>query len=650
MNPAYNPFDASDCCVIDELHVRVDRFVTKGSTGPSVRFRKVFKSSPGYDYTWFNTHECDLLLEFKQQRILRVAQVAVANWSNENTFEQVQTLDAGPSLFHWLQLEATALDGSAAPHPLSEPQALLRLLRSALLALSEIHAKGYVHCDIDDRNICLPFALHPTLKGAFTPLWNQLKLIDFAFSLGKNHPLRVPLPIKPDALMHSPAFMQALEADHQAGSTRRVQRLDGRIDLHALGAMAERMLTTLLPLWVGSVESKRMEALVRAFIRDLKNQDTTPGMAMDPQVHQRLLLPLDRELTSAGSDFRPPFTLPRAVTGQGAVSAARGRPLQPGSAGEASARPRPAAAWPRTAAATPLAAIPIATPLAAAPTPLRLPAQVPAQVQVLQVTTQPTPVYLPPVPAPAPVLRRASAVRPASQARVTLLQPPMPGTWAGIWQRLSDSVLLERYRRRAGKGDAEACFQVGCVVMRGQTTKLDPTAALQWFLTAAQQGHAAAQAAAAACFDTGYGTAPDDAQAAAWYIASAQGGYAAGHYGIGNLLVYGRGVAEDAAAAIEHFRAAAEAGMPEAYNALGQMILAGRGAMHHRGDAMECFKRAAGLGHAASAHQLGRLHEQPEPGALPDPQLAKDWYQRAVKLGEPKARADFARLHKAFPS
>ena len=211
-------------------------------------------------------------------------------------------------------------------------------------------------------------------------------------------------------------------------------------------------------------------------------------------------------------------------------------------------------------------------------------------------------------------------------------------------------MLFERYRRAASKGDAEACFQVGRVLLRGKAVQLDAVAALQWFLAAAKQGHAAGQAAAASCYDIGHGTPRNDAEAAFWYSASANAGHPAGHYGIGTFLVQGRGVAPSDEQALTHFRAAAEAGMAEAYNAMGQLILVGRGTARSRADAMECLRRAAELGHGPSARLLGMLNEHPEPGELPNPQSAKKWYALAMKLGVADARLDLARVQSTYPS
>ena len=109
-------------------------------------------------------------------------------------------------------------------------------------------------------------------------------------------------------------------------------------------------------------------------------------------------------------------------------------------------------------------------------------------------------------------------------------------------------------------------------------------------------------------------------------------------------------VARDDVVAVRHFREAASAGMAAAYDALGQMVLAGRGVARDRGDAMECFRRAADLGFGEAADRLARMHEQPGPGELPDPEAARRWYRKAIAMGFEPARSHLQVLQQRFPT
>lgn len=652
-NTRFNPFELCDDWVVDDDHVRVERAIISKSTGRSVRFIKAFKKSPQFDYSWFNTHEAELLLRFKLQRLTRVAQIVDLEWNDDNSFDRVETLDAGPSLDHWLRLTSGSGAVGPAAHPLASPTALLLVLRSTLLALQEVHLAGHVHCDVDDRNICLPFAPHPEVAGAHAPVWHGLKLIDFAFSISPDHPLRVPLPIQPDPQLHSPAFMQALEEDFRIGTSRHVQRLDGRIDLFALGSMADRMLSSLRPLWMVGAASERGEAVVRQLIGKLKAEDATTSPPFDPGIYRRLLDPLDAELGDAGARFMPAFRLVDAGAGDGRVG--QNRSGHSGTVPRSVLRPSPG-----QVAATPLAPPrpprPVAsTPLAPSPTPVK--SGPPARRQgVPPVAGVPDASYPAPTPfvagptAPGASLPVPSHWTPTTAGHPTLALAPRRGRWSAVWERFTDSLRLERYRRAAERGDAEASFQIGRVLLRGMAVRPDAVAAQAWLLSAAQKGHAAAQATLGSCFDVGLGTTQDDAQAMRWYQAAAAQGHMAGHYGVGVMLSRGRGHSRDDGAAVTHFREAAAGGMPEAYDALGQMVLAGRGVVRHRADAIECFQRAAQLGYGPSADMLGRLHEQPEPGQLPDLNSARRWYRKAVSLGYEPAKSHLQTLQQKFPT
>jgi hypothetical protein len=611
-NPDFDPFVASNCWVTNEAHVRVERSVPLGQQQPIARFTKTFLRRAEKDYSWFNTHECELLMSFKSLHLARVVQVGALHWDGPSTFDRVETLDAGPSLMDWLRISPIAQDGNSCAHPLATPAAFLLLVRGLMLALHEVHSAGFVHCDLREANVCLAFGKHPTKTGVITPDWNGIKLIDFAFSLSKNHPLREPLPIDPRPHLHSAAFIDALGSDDHSGQARRVSKLDWRIDLFAMGTMVQRMFENLRPQWPTEPLHivNEVESVVKRLIADLKSQDFSPKVAPDLQTHKRLLQPVDGALVNMGTAPTPAFIVKGlAQSGAGCLDSTD------------AVRPTPLVNGP------------------AAPTPLVPPHAQPRAPQA-------------PVPRPIP----SSSVQPSPvpnalppPARVALPVSPRSGVVSALWQKLLDSLVLERNRSAAAKGNAAAAYKVGTVILRGYATKQDPALALQWFLVAAQQGHAAAQAMAGTMYDGGHGTTREDALAVHWYGQAAAQGNATGHYGLGVLLTQGRGIRQDDSAAVEHLRFAAAADQPEAYTALGQLILAGRGAVRSRDDAIECFRRAADLGDGTAAQFLGQLYEKPNTGELPNPVESLRWYRRAVKLGRLDASGDVQRIAKMFP-
>ena len=162
----------------------------------------------------------------------------------------VQTYDAGVTVDHW----ATVL-------PLERHGALLRnvfedcahwwaLARHSLIALDAIHELRLVHLDLKPDNICIPAgpADFDPLVGerALHPRFEELTLIDFAFSLVSGERLERALPIaeQADYEYQSPRLLRALEAGRH-GDLAPTRQLDWRCDLYSLAAMLWRYLPEL---------------------------------------------------------------------------------------------------------------------------------------------------------------------------------------------------------------------------------------------------------------------------------------------------------------------------------------------------------------------------------------------------------------------
>jgi uncharacterized protein len=79
-------------------------------------------------------------------------------------------------------------------------------------------------------------------------------------------------------------------------------------------------------------------------------------------------------------------------------------------------------------------------------------------------------------------------------------------------------------RRLAGRGDADAQWQIGVRYHNGEGVPRDDAQAMQWFLRAAEQGHATAQATLGAYYWAGRGVPQDLGKAYFWsMLAFAQG-------------------------------------------------------------------------------------------------------------------------------
>ncbi|MBS0648932.1 MAG: sel1 repeat family protein [Verrucomicrobia bacterium] len=72
------------------------------------------------------------------------------------------------------------------------------------------------------------------------------------------------------------------------------------------------------------------------------------------------------------------------------------------------------------------------------------------------------------------------------------------------------------YKLAAQKGFPAAEYQLGLVFAYASTVKKDPTLAFEWFLKAAEKGHAQAHLEVATCLQKGKGTIPHLEDAFAW--------------------------------------------------------------------------------------------------------------------------------------
>src|SRR5205085_11218227 len=111
----------------------------------------------------------------------------------------VQTYDAGVTVDHWATLLPVERDGATLRHVFEDCAHWWALARHGLIALDAIHALQLVHLDLKADNVCIPCgpadfdAAQP--GQVLRPLFEQIALIDFAFSLVSGEPLQTALPI-----------------------------------------------------------------------------------------------------------------------------------------------------------------------------------------------------------------------------------------------------------------------------------------------------------------------------------------------------------------------------------------------------------------------------------------------------------------------
>lgn len=213
-------------------------------------YRKIWHSRPGPTakawLSWAH-HEHLLLTLLAHGDTPHVVQVAGLQVHGDRV--EVVTVDAGLDFQRdWLEpLSATK------QCLFDRQEEALKLARTCLKALQSIHAIGVVHGDFKSDNLCIPVADDPV--GATMSLaLGQLRLIDFAYAVYKEQPLKFVLPTDPDRLSYLPDFYrQAIRQAQEHNDPAAIQiAACAQVDLFSLWQMMRNVVpaTALIAGWV----------------------------------------------------------------------------------------------------------------------------------------------------------------------------------------------------------------------------------------------------------------------------------------------------------------------------------------------------------------------------------------------------------------
>ena len=443
-------------------------------------FRKRFLRSEqsGVDYRLWINREFKLLIELSSEDLRHVQQYR--NITNLGSGEQqLETLDAGPDGDHWQQVPV-ARNGHLLPHLFVDCGHWFGLGRGLLVALDDVHGLGFVHVDLKGDNFCLSAQREGEASDGYPDQirlqWNELKLIDFAFSVWEKHlPLdeNSPLPIGRSTFRYqSEQLLAALEAGRsptpELGPTR---GLDWRVDLYSLGFVLEQILRDVekrcLPEdgnW-GWTEQRHSQA--RQLLENLRGwdqrwqQDRQPAPVQRP--HRALIEPLDRLLGE--DDLAESLAHHWKI-----VRDPNWRPQDP------------------------------------------------------SVRTPPT----------VPALRRreqSEALPPSALSSVQRLKKIVSKTLSALIPQTE----ANRCRAAAEQGDADAQYNLGVRYQTGRGVKQDDAEAVNWYRQAAAQGNATGQNNLGVMYRDGHGVKQDDAEAVNWYRQAAAQGNAYAQYNLRRL-------------------------------------------------------------------------------------------------------------------
>ena len=229
-------------------HVEV--FREESRPGERRRYSKRFLATEAGDLRDWTEREGRILTRVAGLGIAPVPRVAQFDRGAEGRPALLQTFDAGVTVDHWATLLPVQRNGTQHRHVFEDCANWWALARHCLMALDTIHELGVVHLDLKADNVCIPVTpadFDPAAPGAvMTPCFEQLALIDFAFSLVPGESLSQPLPIagQTEYGYQSPRLLRALEAGRK-GDLRPTRQLDWRCDVFSLAAMLRRYLPGL---------------------------------------------------------------------------------------------------------------------------------------------------------------------------------------------------------------------------------------------------------------------------------------------------------------------------------------------------------------------------------------------------------------------
>ncbi len=257
--------------MVTGAHVEV--FREASLPGERRRYTKRFLATPAGDFRAWTEREWRILARLVGHGVRAVPQVVQFDRGAADRPALVQTYDAGVTVDHWATLLPLERDGAQLRNVFEDCAHWWALARHCLIALDSIHALQLVHLDLKADNVCIPVgpvdfdphAPDATLHARF----DEIALIDFAFSLVSGEPLESALPIaqQVDYEYQSPRLLRALDAG-RFGDLAPTRQLDWRCDLFSLAAMLWRHLPELEDANFGAWTRSR-HAKARALVRRL---------------------------------------------------------------------------------------------------------------------------------------------------------------------------------------------------------------------------------------------------------------------------------------------------------------------------------------------------------------------------------------------
>jgi len=188
------------------------------------------------------------------------------------------------------------------------------------------------------------------------------------------------------------------------------------------------------------------------------------------------------------------------------------------------------------------------------------------------------------------------------EAKPNMQQSSGLSYWHGEIVPASDLDVVEWLLKRAVLGNMDAEFVLGMMHAEGQGIPKNSDAALEYYLSAGEKGHAHAQYLAATLLLIEKKDAPE---AAKWMLRAAEQGLVEAQNSFGFMNQQGLGVAKSDEKAFSWYQKAAVQGYAAAQYSLGGMYGHGLGVTKDEAEGYNWYKKAAAQGHVGAQKILG---------------------------------------------
>ncbi len=207
----------------------------------------------------------------------------------------------------------------------------------------------------------------------------------------------------------------------------------------------------------------------------------------------------------------------------------------------------------------------------------------------------------------------------------------------GIGTRINATAAAQWFRKAAEQGHARAQVALGNAFYYGNGVAKNAAEAVRWFRNAVDQGDVGAQVNLGVCYANGAGVVKNAAEAVRWYKKAAEQGYAIAQYNLGLCYANGDGVEKDTAEAVRWGKKAAEQGYAEAQYNLVLCYANGDGVEKDTAEAVRWLRKAADQGHARAQEALARAFYYGT-GIEKDTAEAVRWWKKAGEQNNARAQ------------